>query len=221
MIQIMVSTEIKDALAMTASICTVLQFLAGVFVCNKIIKSGTTGNNSALAFVTCYTSCLLWLRYGMLIQDQFILLVNLFGAILQASYVYVFIVYSVQKIRIIRQIVAATCFLALVYFYSFYEDDRLLATKYVGFLSCTLTVLFFASPLMMLAHVVRVKSTESLPFPIIVASFVVSCLWFTYGYILDDQFIQIPNFFGCALSAFQLCFFLIYRNDQSDTSQLI
>ncbi|CAL7942300.1 unnamed protein product [Xylocopa violacea] len=217
----MVSTEIKDALATTASICTVLQFLAGVLVCKKIIKNGTTGNNSALAFVTCYTSCLLWMRYGMLIEDRFILLVNLFGTILQASYVYIFILYSVQRVKTIRQIAAATCFLAIVYFYSFYEEDRVLVTKYVGFLSCTVTVLFFASPLMMLAHVVKVKSTESLPFPIIMASLIVSCQWFTYGYLLDDHFIQIPNFFGCVLSAFQLCFFLVYRNDQSDGSQLI
>lgn len=86
----------------------------------------------------------------MLIEDQFILLVNIFGIILQASYLYVFILYSVKKFKIIRQIIAATCFLGTVYFYSFYEQDKILAAKYVGFLSCTITVLFFASPLMML-----------------------------------------------------------------------
>ena len=139
----------KDALASTASICTVLQFLAGVLVCRKIIKNGTTGNSSALAFVTCYTSCVLWMRYGMLISDHFVLLVNVFGTILQASYVCVFILYSVKKFKIVKQMIAATCFLGVVYFYSFYEEDKVLAARYVGFLSCTVTVLFFASPLMM------------------------------------------------------------------------
>lgn len=86
----------------------------------------------------------------MLIEDWFILLVNVFGSILQASYVYIFILYSVKKFKPIRQMIAATCFLAVVYFYSFYEEDKTLASKYVGFLSCTVTVLFFASPLMML-----------------------------------------------------------------------
>lgn len=90
------------------------------------------------------------MRYGMLIGDRFILLVNVFGSILQASYVYIFILYSVQKFKPIKQMIAATCFLGFVYFYSFYEEDRALAAKYVGFLSCILTVLFFASPLMML-----------------------------------------------------------------------
>ncbi|XP_054015903.1 sugar transporter SWEET1 isoform X1 [Hylaeus anthracinus] len=217
----MVSTEIKDSLAFTASVCTVLQFLAGVLVCRKIIKSGTTGSSSALAFVTCYTSCVLWMRYGTLIGDRFILVVNVFGTILQASYICVFVLYSVQKSKTVKQAIAATLFLGAVYFYSFYEEDRALAAKYVGLLSCTVTVLFFASPLMMLAHVIRVKSTESLPFPIIVASLIVSSQWFTYGCLLNDRFIQIPNFLGCVLSAFQLCFFLIYRSDRISEAHLI
>ncbi|XP_076652503.1 sugar transporter SWEET1 [Halictus rubicundus] len=217
----MISTGIKDALATTASICTILQFLAGVLVCRKIIKNGSTGNSSPLAFITCYTSCVLWMRYGMLIEDHFILLVNIFGAVLQASYVYVYILYSVKKLKIVREMIMATCFLGAVYIYSFYEQDKSLAAKYVGFLSCTVTVLFFASPLMMMAHVIRMKNTESLPFPIIMASLVVSSQWFAYGCLLDDRFIQIPNFLGCVLSAFQLCFFVIYRNDQSAGEHLI
>ncbi|XP_043256047.1 sugar transporter SWEET1 isoform X1 [Colletes gigas] len=217
----MISTGIKDALASTASICTVLQFLAGVLVCRKIIKNGTTGNSSALAFVTCYTSCVLWMRYGTLIEDRFILVVNIFGTILQASYVCVFILYSVKRLKTVKQMIAATLFLGIVYFYSFYEDDQVIAAKYVGFFSCTVTVLFFASPLIMMAHVIRVKSTESLPFPIIMASLIVSSQWFAYGCLINDRFIQIPNFLGCVLSAFQLCFFAIYRNDQVTEAHLI
>ena len=217
----MISTGIRDALASTASVCTVFQFLAGVLVCRKIVKNGTTGNSSALAFVTCYTSCVLWMRYGMLIEDRFILLVNVFGTVLQASYVCVFILYSVKKSKTIKQMIAATCFLGTVYFYSFYEENAVLAAKYVGLFSCTVTVLFFASPLMMLAHVIRVKSTESLPFPIIMASLIVSSQWFAYGCLINDPFIQIPNFLGCVLSAFQLCFFLVYRSDQAMEAHLI
>lgn len=66
------------------------------------------------------------------------------------------------------------------------------------------------------AHVIRVKSTESLPFPIIMASMVVSCQWFAYGCLLSDQFIQIPNFMGCVLSAFQLSLFLIYSSKRGE-----
>ncbi|XP_076377756.1 sugar transporter SWEET1 isoform X2 [Megalopta genalis] len=127
----------------------------------------------------------------------------------------------VKKLKIIREMIIATCFLGAVYFYSFYEQDKLLAAKCVGFLSCTVAVLYFASPLTTMAHVIRMKNTESLPFPIIMASLVVSSQWFAYGCLLNDRFIQIPNFLGCLLSAFQLCFFVVYRNKQIRGDDLI
>nr|XP_050847251.1 sugar transporter SWEET1 isoform X2 [Vespula vulgaris] len=150
----MVSTEIKDILATSASICTILQFLAGVLVCRKYIKNGTTGDSSSLAFITCYMSCSLWLRYGLLIGDSFVVLVNIFGTILQT-------------------------------------------------------------------HVLRIKNTESLPFPVILASLIVSCQWFAYGCLINDQFIQMPNFMGCILSAFQLSLFCLYPNKRVDQTLLI
>lgn len=70
-------------------------------------------------------------------------------------------------------------------------------------------------------HVIRAKSTESLPFPIIVASMVVSFQWFVYGCLLNDFFIQIPNFMGCILSGFQLCLFLIYPDKRLDQTYFI
>lgn len=90
------------------------------------------------------------MRYGMLIEDRFVLLVNIFGSVLQASYVWVFILYSTKRYRTVRQMIGATCFLGAVYFYSIYEPDKALAARYVGFFSCSVTVLFFASPLMLL-----------------------------------------------------------------------
>ncbi|XP_050447787.1 sugar transporter SWEET1 [Cataglyphis hispanica] len=207
--------EIKDALALTASIFTVLQFLAGVLVCKKYIRNGTTGDSSCLAFITCFMSCSLWLRYGVLIGDLFIVSVNIFGTVLQICYMIIYIMYSVKGSTTIKQFMVAICFVLLIYLYSIYQEDKVLAAKHVGFLSCSLTVLFFASPLISLVHVIRVKSTESLPFPVIMASMIVSCQWFAYGCLLGDQFIQIPNFMGCVLSGFQLSLFLIYPSKRT------
>jgi len=208
--------EIKDTLALFASICTVLQFLAGVLVCKKYIRNGTTGNSSALAFITCFMSCSLWLRYGILIGDTFIIFVNIFGTILQICYILIFILYNVKRSTTIKQFAIAISLVSLVYLYSIYQKDRALAEKYVGLLSCSLTILFFASPLISLTQVIRMKSTESLPFPVIMASMIVSCQWFAYGCLLNDQFIQIPNFMGCVLSAFQLSLFLIYPSKRAE-----
>ncbi|XP_012282393.1 sugar transporter SWEET1 [Orussus abietinus] len=217
----MVLTAFQESLAATASFCTILQFLAGILVCRKFIANKSTGDASGLAFVSCFMSCSLWLRYGVLIGDPFVVLVNIFGTSLQLCYVVVFILYSVKKSVILKQISWAFCFVAPMYLYSMVEEDKALATQRIGFLSCSLTILFFASPLTMLTHVIKVKNTESLPFPVIMASFIVSCQWYVYGCLINDMFIQIPNFLGCILSAFQLSLFLIYPNKRSSQENIL
>ncbi|XP_032678836.1 sugar transporter SWEET1 [Odontomachus brunneus] len=218
----MIWTQIRGTLALSASICTALQFLAGVLVCRKYIKNGSTGDSSALAFITCFMSCSLWMIYGCYIKDIFVICVNLFGIILQAIYIVIFALYCLKRWTTLKQVTAALIFTTLVYLYAnFIQTDKALATKHIGFLSCSLTILFFASPLTLLAHVIRVKSTESLPFPVIMASMIVSCQWFAYGCLINDQFIQIPNFMGCVLSGFQLSLFLIYPSKRPEQTYFI
>ena len=56
------------------------------------------------------------------------------------------------------------------------------------------------------------RSTEVLPFYMILTSFAVGGLWFVYGCMLNDDFIKIPNFLGFALATLQLIPFLIFRS---------
>nr|CAD7395639.1 unnamed protein product [Timema cristinae] len=160
------------------------------------------------------TGCSLWLRYGFFIRDNSIILVNTFGASLQLAYVITYYLYCVKKSLVCRQMFTACTVLV-------YETDLIVAKHRVGLLCCFVTIIFFAAPLTMLAHVIRVKSAETLPFSLILATFVVSAQWFLYGYLLNDFFIQVPNALGTALSGFQLSLFVIYRSDSSATSPLI
>lgn len=64
----------------------------------------------------------------------------------------------------------------------------------------------------MLMEVFRKRSTEMLPLPLILMSFLVSVQWFAFGVIADDAFLQIPNFLGAILSGTQLLLFCIYPN---------
>ncbi|KAH0552237.1 hypothetical protein KQX54_007565 [Cotesia glomerata] len=171
----MFSEAFKGFLATSASICTVLQFLAGTLVCRKYIINGTTGDTSGFAFVTC----------------------------------------------LISQFLSAVLFIAIVYSWSIVEEDKSLATEHVGILSCGFTILFFASPLTMLAHVIKHKSADSLPFPVIISSLVVSCQWFAYGSLIGDPYIQLPNFLGCVLSTFQLSLFVIFPSKKNGEVRLV
>ncbi|KAK4875208.1 hypothetical protein RN001_011630 [Aquatica leii] len=207
--------DIKSILAVTASISTILQFLAGTLVCQKIVQKKSTGDISGLPFVSGFLSTSLWLRYGFLIGDHSLILVNTVGATLHFSYAVVFYLYSIKKTVILRQFFGSIGILLTILAYSVYESNKEVSIKYVGFLCCVMTIMFFAAPLTSLLYVIKVKSAESLPFPIIFMSFIVSMQWFFYGVILKDTFIQIPNFLGCLLSGFQLSLFCIYTKSPS------
>ncbi|KAL7288802.1 sugar transporter SWEET1 [Trichogramma pretiosum] len=214
-------TPLKDILASTASICTILQFLAGILVCKKFAKNKSTGDASGLAFVTGFLSCSLWMLYGFLIQDKSIVIVNCVGASLQFFYTFTFYIYTIKKKLIVEQMSIALAFIGIMLFYWHIQEDISMVTRHVGLISCALTIMFFASPLTMLAHVIKVRSAESLPFPIILATFITSCQWFLYGCIIDDFFIQTPNFLGCILSGFQLALFVAFPKKRSDEELLI
>lgn len=97
--------------------------------------------------------CSFWLRYGQLIDDSFVIMVNAFGTFLQFCYIIVFTLYSVKKALILKQFLVAVLFIIIIYLYSIIETDKELVRRQIGFLSCGLTVLFFASPLTMLVNI--------------------------------------------------------------------
>jgi solute carrier family 50 (sugar transporter) len=66
-----------------------------------------------------------------------------------------------------------------------------------------------------LKNVIATKSTEKLPFPIIVMGFLVSASWLIYGIILNNLFIVFQNLVAVILGGFQLSFFLVYPSKQA------
>ena len=94
------------------------------------------------------------------------------------------------------------------------------ARHVLGLVGASLAVSFFGAPLASLAHVLRTKSTEVLPFPIILSSFFVSGQWWLYGTIIDDNFVKVPNFLGWCLATFQLLLFVWFPSKSSRKDSL-
>ncbi|XP_068143792.1 sugar transporter SWEET1 isoform X1 [Drosophila tropicalis] len=198
-------------LSTTAVISTVFQFLSGSIVCRKYIQKKSTGDSSGLPFICGFLSCSFWLRYGVLTNEQSVVLVNVIGATLFLGYILTFYVFTVNKRCYVKQFAFVLLILIGVIWYT----NRLTAQpkqmiQITGIVCCVVTVCFFAAPLTSLVHVIRVKNSESLPLPLISTSFFVSLQWLIYGILISDSFIQIPNFLGCILSLLQLSLFVIY-----------
>lgn len=92
-----------------------------------------------------------------------------------------------------RQFLFCLLFLIAALLYCQYEENHDKALKHMGLICCFVTLLFFAAPLASLFHVLAVRNTDSLPFPIILTTFAVCLQWFFYGMIIGDTFIQVLN----------------------------
>ncbi|KRT80241.1 hypothetical protein AMK59_8622 [Oryctes borbonicus] len=207
---------IRNLLATTASISTLIQFLSGLFICKMIARKRGTGDMSPFPFISGHLSTSLWLRYGLLINDFSLIFVNTIGSTLFLGYVVVFYYYSIKRSMIVKQFTGCMLLLVTTVLYSVWSEDVLMVRRNIGTLCCVITVVFFAAPLTSVIHVLKTKSTDSLPFPIILTGFIVTSQWYAYGVLLKDEFIQIPNFLGTVLTFSQLCLFCIYPSKNQD-----
>ena len=75
-----------------------------------------------------------------------------------------------------------------------------------------MSVLYCAAPLASVVTVVRSRSTESLPFYLILATIAMTGSWTLYGFIIEDMFVILPNLLGCLIASGQLLLFVIYKS---------
>ncbi|XP_055684459.1 sugar transporter SWEET1 [Lutzomyia longipalpis] len=201
----------KGIVSAAAGICTVAQFFSGAFVCNDIRKAGSAEKFPFLPFIGGMVFSVLGLQYGVILRDETMIPVNLFGLALNIVYVCFFYLYTPPhlKNRIWGQMGIGGAFSAAVVAYVQWEDEDKVETRF-GLILTALMVYMISAPLFDLGTIVRNKSVEGLPFPIIFSGTVVSFLWLLHGLIINNTIVVFQNLFFFVLSAFQLSLFAIY-----------
>ncbi|XP_053632215.1 sugar transporter SWEET1 [Cherax quadricarinatus] len=208
--------DYKDMIAIVATTVTIIQFLSGIDICRKIIKQGSTGNISGFPFVGGVFSTTTWLTYSILLMDVSMSVTNAVGLLLQVCYVYIYVRYCVSLTSWIatrRQMLLFFTIICIIQSYVFFsgEAPELMKVR-VGMMCCLGSIIFCASPLISLKDVFQTQSTEMLPFPLIFATFLVTGLWWLYGIVIQNSFVQYPNMICCAIAGFQLLLFIVYPN---------
>ncbi|CAF3389596.1 unnamed protein product [Rotaria socialis] len=193
------------------TVSTVGLFLTGVQICNRIYRMRTTGDISGFPFVATVVNCTLWLLYGYAANNSTIMIVNFIGASLQMLYALIYLQYTADRSTYIRLLGSAVAFLATVTFYFQYVvSDQSAAVFCAGLVASIATVIMFGSPLASLRHVIQKRTTESLSLPLCLANFIVPIEWVLYGILIDDKFVQVPNFLGAILGFIQVSLFYKY-----------
>lgn len=192
---------------LAAQLLTYVSFLSGAKVCHLIHTRKSCNKLSAAPFLAGLCCTALWLRYGFVADEWEIITVNVVGLTCQIIYLSFFLVYSKQRLRLMKQLLILVIFLALVLWAIERSVDKLFLA---GSLASMSSLVACASPLATIQDVLKTKCVASLPFPIIASSCVVSLSWLTFGLLKGDDFIVFSNVVALAISGAQLALFLIY-----------
>ncbi|KAJ1527801.1 hypothetical protein ONE63_007750 [Megalurothrips usitatus] len=201
--------DYKGIVGAVASVVTIAQFFSGVFVCKDIVRKGNTRNVQVAPFVGGIGLSVLFFKYAEIINDPGMYPVNLMGSVLNVGYLMCYYAYTENKMHVIKTIGQAILFFGSILLYVNWEDSDKVLFRF-GIITTALMILLIASPMAQLGEVIRTKSTECLPFPMILMGTISAFMWLLYGIILSDAFIQIQNLIGFLLSAAQLSLFAIY-----------
>ena len=104
-----------------------------------------------------------WFKYGLMIQDTTVILVNFVGATLMSCYTICFYYFCTRRLPLQKQIVSAFSFFVTLNLYLTYGESDAASGRYMcGLVASGFAIGFFASPLATLVHVVRTRSTSTL-----------------------------------------------------------
>lgn len=87
-----------NILSITATISTIGLFLCGIPICNRIRKRGNTDGTGVAPFWVCSISCVFWLAYGFLRNENTVIFVNGVGLIIQSLYLTYYYIKTRSKV---------------------------------------------------------------------------------------------------------------------------
>eukprot|EP00045_Choanoeca_perplexa_P005087 m.43405 g.43405 ORF g.43405 m.43405 type:complete len:121 (+) comp12922_c0_seq1:206-568(+) len=118
--------ELLSILSAFATVSTVGLFLTGIPVTQRIRRARSSANVTFFPYLAGVFSGILWLKYGMLIGDPLLMLVNGTGAALNAYYL--LICYTYTKVPVSGLILSLPCIVC--------DTVKLVAQELFALLTC-------------------------------------------------------------------------------------
>ncbi|KAL6444433.1 hypothetical protein ACFW04_001940 [Cataglyphis niger] len=215
----MVLEQYKEIVGSCAMYITMAHMLTGTLICKDIYKKGTAKGTDPMPFVGGIGVCILMLRYALMLNDPTMINVNIFGLLTNIIYMIVYYYYAPNTREVLKLIYKVTIFVIILLVYAQIEHPKNVEFRF-GIVVTVLLFLLIAAPLMHLEEVIRTKSTEILPFPLIFVGTLVSFSWLLYGLIINNVFIIFQNAVGFILCIIQLSLFVIFPSKKEQAELL-
>ncbi|OIW18953.1 hypothetical protein TanjilG_09147 [Lupinus angustifolius] len=211
---------IHNTLALTfgilGNIISFLVYLTPMPTFIRIYKKKSTESFQSLPYLVALFSSMLWLYYAYLKTDAILLVtINSIGCAIEIIYITMYIVYAPKTSRsltiklFMAMNVGTFTLIPLISYFALPSSS--LRVKVVGWICVSVSVSVFAAPLSIVAHVIRTKSVEFMPFWLSFFLTLSAIMWFAYGAFLKDICIAIPNVLGFTLGLLQMLLYVIYK----------
>lgn len=156
--------------------------------------------------------------YGYVTDDAFPLMVTYaVGDVLNIGFIAVYFMHSKQRKYVLKATAVALLCNAVVTIYAVLGKRHLLdqsldgVSKTVGFISIASSLLLYASPFSAISHVVRTKSSVSIPITMCLVGVVNNALWIIYGFLISDLVLIVPTCINIVLGCIQVVLFFVYH----------
>ncbi|KAI3859077.1 hypothetical protein MKX03_015067 [Papaver bracteatum] len=194
---------------------SLMTYLAPAPTFYRIYKKKTAEGYQSVPYVVALFSSMLWIYYAFLKTDAtFLITINSVGCVIETIYIAMYMAYAARKARV--QTAKLLLFLNLGVFCLILLLTLLLTKgknriKVLGWVCVAFSVCVFAAPLSIMKKVIKTKSVEFMPFYLSLFLTVSAVVWFSYGFVLQDMYIALPNILGFIFGISQMILYAIYR----------
>ncbi|CAN8010964.1 unnamed protein product [Ixodes pacificus] len=181
-----------------ATAVTFVSFFSGLPLVWRMHRQRSSRDVAFLPLVFGCLCTFVWLLYGYATNNGTVVFVNKVGTALQLVNVAVHRAYGeVGQDSLVF-------WGALVFVVAAGAGWKHVSAAHLGMLGSAAVVCCHLSPLPAIPRVLRDRDASSLPFSIILMSFVVSLLWGVFGLLLRDVNLYAANLFGVVVTTFEL-----------------
>ncbi|KAI3887155.1 hypothetical protein MKX03_031920 [Papaver bracteatum] len=197
------------------NIISLMVYLAPVPTFYRIYKKKTTEGFQSLPYVVALFSSMLWIYYAFLKSDAtFLITINSVGCVIETIYLAMYMVYAARKARVqtakflLFLNVGVFCLILLLTLLLVRGPNRVVV---LGWVCVGFSVCVFAAPLGIMRKVIKTKSVEFMPFYLSLFLTLSAVAWFSYGLLLKDMYIALPNILGFIFGMGQMILYVIYK----------
>ncbi|KAG5412261.1 hypothetical protein IGI04_008580 [Brassica rapa subsp. trilocularis] len=182
----------------------------------KICKMKSVSEFKPDPYVATVLNCMMWTFYGLpFVQPDSLLVITINGAglVMELVYVVIFFIFATSPVRkrITIAMVIEVIFMAVVVFCTLYFlHTTKQRSMLVGILCIIFNIIMYASPLTVMALVIKTKSVKYMPFFLSLANFMNGAIWIVYACLKFDLYILIPNALGCLSGTIQFILYALY-----------